>query len=49
MTKDLLNTTKYEKGPDIPKSNTNLKLFVVLRYGMIPSPLLFFAVFSGST
>ena len=28
-TKDLLNTAKYDKGPDNPKPNPNLKSFVV--------------------
>ena len=43
---DVLNTAKYDKGPY--NSNPNLKSFVVLRYGVIPSPLMFFAVFSTS-
>ena len=47
-TKDLLNTAKYDKGPDNPKLNPNLKSFVILCYGMILSPLSFFAVFSRS-
>ena len=53
-TKDLLNPAKYDKGPDNPKPNPNfnpnpkLKSFVVLCYGMISSPLSFFAVFSIS-
>ena len=47
-TKDLINTAKYDKGPDNPKPNSNLKSFVVLCYGMTPSPLSFSAVFSKS-
>ena len=47
-TKDLLNTTKYDKGPENLKPNPKLKSFVILCYGMISSPLSFFAVFSRS-
>ena len=47
-TKDLLNNTKYDKGLDNHKPYPNLKSFVVRCYGMIPSPLSFFAVFSRS-
>ena len=45
-TKDLLNTAKYDKEPDNPKPNPNLKFFVVFCYVMITSPLSFFAVSS---
>ena len=51
-TENLLNTVNYDKGPDNPKPKPNptpnLKSFVVLCYGMIPSSLSFFAVFSRS-
>ena len=42
----VLNTAKNDKGLDNRKPE--LKSFVVLCYGMVPSSLLFFAVFSRS-
>ena len=35
MAKDLINTAKYDKGPDNPKPYPNIKSFVVLCYGTV--------------